>query len=182
MNKKSITTKTGDQGQSSLFSGERVPKNSARLDAYGDVDELTSLLGVARQHGVKTDVEKELLFVQKALWTVCAELATSSVGVKNLKQRVDSAFLAELEQRRESLEKRISPLKGFIVPANSLPAAYIDLARAVSRRVERKVVGLSQSGELNNDILLVWLNRLSDFLFLLARFEEGTPLYVKNIP
>ncbi len=179
-NPKSITTKTGDQGMTRLFSGEQVLKTSLRIDAYGDVDEATSILGIARHHVRSEENQTLILFVQKSLSRICAELATTEEKLSRLKARVDQPFLNELEVRRERLESQVTIPNGFIVPAGSLAAAHLDHARTVVRRAERKVVQLLQAKEITNGLTLVWLNRLSDLLYLLARHEEGKPIYVKD--
>lgn len=177
---KSITTKTGDQGTSRLFSGESVLKASGRLDAYGDLDELTSILGIARHQVTQKEIKGHILFIQKSLSRVAAELATTEQKLLSLKERVDETFLNDLEKRREYLETKVPFPSGFIIPANTLAAAHLDHARTVARRCERKAVTLFDQKQITNKTVLVWLNRLSDFLYLMARFEEGTPLYVKE--
>ena len=171
----SITTKKGDQGTSRLFSGEEVPKNSLRLETYGDIDELVSVLGIARFHAQDKETREALLFIQRALFTVSSELATSPQKLNRLKRRVDQPMLDELEKKREALEKRIQLPKGFVIPGNYLAAAHIEQARTVTRRCERKVVGLFQANLISNKIMMIWFNRLSDYLYLLARNEEDEP-------
>jgi cob(I)alamin adenosyltransferase len=178
----SITTKVGDRGTTFLFSGEEVPKDSPRTEAYGDLDELVSVLGVARCHALNEHVGESLLALQRDLFTAGAELATAIDHVDLLKQRVDEAALRAFEARRDELEKRIEMPDGFIIPggSGSLAAAHIDHARTIARRVERKAVTLSRANLICNPHLLVWLNRLSDYLWLLARFEEGRSLSLKD--
>ena len=178
MSVKSITTKKGDSGKSRLFSGEEVLKNSARLDAYGDIDELIAILGIARFHAKKEKVKESLLFIQNAFFPVASELATTKAKLERLPRRVDEHFLEELESRRENLEPLIKIPDGFVVPGDCLAAAHIDHARTVCRRVERKIVSLFEAKDIENKILLVWLNRLSDYLYLLARLEEDHPRMV----
>ena len=177
---RTVTTKVGDNGYSSLFSGEKVLKNAPRLEAYGDLDELTSILGIAR-HQVKTpQLAKMILTIQRDLYRIAAELATTEKKLAQLKERVDETFLKELEFLRAELESSVSIPEDFIVPANSLAAAYLDHARAVSRRCERRAVTLFQQKDITNSVVIIWINRLSDILYLMARLEEGTPLYVKE--
>ena len=175
---KSITTKRGDAGKSRLFSGEEVSKNSARLDTYGDIDELVAILGLARFHAQKKEVKESLLFIQNAFFPIASELATTKAKLQRLPRRVDEHFLAELEERRERLEPMIKIPDGFVVSGDCLSAAHIDHARTVCRRVERKIVSLFETGDIENKVLLVWLNRLSDYLYLLARHEEEHPRMV----
>lgn len=183
MSKPSITTKVGDKGTTFLFSGEEVFKDSPRTETYGDVDELVSVLGVARCQVTQEEVRAILLDVQRDLFVVGAELATAIDHVHQLKQRMDEASVRAFEQKRDLLESRITMPDGFILPGGSglVGAAHIDHARTIARRLERKVVSLSRSGLLVNNHLLIWLNRLSDFLWLLARLEEGRSLTLKEV-
>ncbi len=182
MNKSSITTRVGDKGTTYLFSGEEVFKDSPRTETYGDVDELVSVLGVARCHSANEEVRSILLDLQRDLFVVGAELATAIDHLDLLKQRIDEPALKAFENRRDQLEARIALPDGFILPggSDSAAAAHIDHARTIARRLERKTVSLSRAGLLQNEHLLVWMNRLSDFLWLLARLEEGQSLTLKE--
>lgn len=175
----SITTRVGDGGNTYLFSGEKVRKDSARTDAYGDLDELVSVLGVARCHARRSGTRRILTDLQRDLFLAGSELATSAKGLGRLPARIDAKRLAAFERLREDLEGRIRMPKGFILPGGTPAAAHLDHARAVSRRLERKVVALSRRRVVRNKDLLVWLNRVSDFLWLLARFEEGRATTLK---
>lgn len=178
MKRRSITTRVGDRGQTRLFSGERVSKDSPRTHAYGDLDELVSLLGVARAHVRRKAVRDGILKLQRDLFVVGSELATDRKACARLPRRVDAVMVAELDKMCASLEAGFKAPADFVVPGATVAASFIDWARAVSRRCERKVVGLSTRGLVRNPHLLVWMNRLSDHLWLLARFEErrSTPL------
>ena len=176
----SITTKTGDKGQTRLFSGELVSKNSPRLEAYGDLDELACVLGVARYYIKGQELNGEILSVQRFISIVAAELATSPEKLDKLKQRVDQKSFAAFEEKRENWENQTTIPQGFVVSGDHLASSYLDLARTVARRCERKVVTLSEQGLMKNEYLLVWLNRLSDYLYLLARFIENKPRMVKE--
>ena len=175
-----ITTKTGDQGTSLLFSGEKVSKSNPRLEAYGDLDELVSILGVARQYVKHKSITEDILELQRDLFRAASELATTPDKLSKLKQQIDQAFLDKLENKNKTLYEDTNIPNGFIVPGGSRSSAYLDLARAVSRRCERKIVKLLESGEINNKFLIVWINRLSDYLYLMARFEEDKPTLVKE--
>ena len=177
---RSITTKVGDRGKTRLFSGEEVYKNSSRPSAYGDLDELVSVLGVARCSARRKDVRNALLGLQRELFVVASELATTARHRAALEKRVDAAMLAKMEQRRSTLERRIRMPAGFIIPGATPAGAHIDHARAVARRCERHVVALSRRRIVNNRHLLVWMNRLSDYLWLLARREEGRSIPLKG--
>ena len=181
MAKINITTKTGDKGTSRLFSGEEVSKDSLRLDAYGDLDELVSMLSVARHHMSQEVLRADILTLQKEIFTVAAELATTKNKLTKLPTRVDQNFLNKLENRRESLAQNTEIPTGFVIPGATLSAAYLDLARAISRRCERKAVRLIEQNEIDNSLVIIWLNRLSDYLYLVARNEEKKPMLVKSI-
>lgn len=175
----SITTKVGDRGTTFLFSGEEVSKDCARTNAYGDVDELVSVLGVARAQATKLDIRDTVFWLQSELFIVAAELATETDALTLIKERIDEARLTQLDDRRVALEAKIKMPKGFIIPGGTPVAAFIDHARTIARRCERRAVGLHTEGLIHNGHLLVWLNRLSDFLWLLARYEEGDATVLK---
>ena len=163
-----------------LFSGERVPKNSARTEACGDLDELVGILGVARAASRRKDVREAILEVQRGLFTIGSELATTAEKVRLLPRRVDANMIHQIDRKRKDLEARIKWPSGFIIPGGNPAAAHIDLARAVARRGERKVAGLVLTRVVRNQLVLVWMNRLSDYLWLLARLEEGKSTLVSS--
>ena len=181
MKKIQITTKTGDQGRSRLFSGEQVSKTSLRLDAYGDLDELVCILGIARHYVKKERIKDEILSLQRMLFVVSSELATTAQKLNKLPVRIDSDHLKAFEQTVDALYQDTNIPGGFIVPGTTLASGYLDYARAVSRRCERKAVQLFENKELTNELIIVWLNRLSDYLYLMARFEEEVPTLVKEL-
>lgn len=176
----SIVTRSGDGGKTRLFSGEEVDKDHPRTRAYGDVDELVSILGVAAASAEHPGVPDLLHTVQRRLFLVGAELAVTPGHVSDLGERIDASRVEEIDRWCESLEERIEMPKGFILPGGTIGAAHMDHARTVARRVERGVVGLTRDGEVENAHLTVWLNRLSDLLWLLAREEEGTKTILKD--
>lgn len=175
----SITTKVGDKGTTFLFSGEEVPKDSPRTEAYGDIDELVSVLGVARSIATRKEITDTLFWLQVELFVVATELATERKQLALVRERIDAARLAQLDQRRDELETKITMPTGFIIPGGTQVAAVIDHARTIARRCERKIVGLYRDGLIENQHLLIWVNRLSDFLWLLARYEEGNKTVLK---
>lgn len=179
MSEFSITTRGGDQGTTQLFSGERVTKDSPRTEAYGDADELGSAIGIARAAARQDAVRDALLEIQRWLFIVNTELATSAEQLERLSQRVDQPFLDQLEERRQRVESSIRMPAGFVIPGGTLAGGYIDLARAIARRCERKVVRLIREDIIQNHVLQVWFNRLSDYLWLLARAEEGDAVQPK---
>jgi cob(I)alamin adenosyltransferase len=190
----SITTKIGDKGQTRLYSGETVNKRSRRICVCGDIDELVSILGVAKYeintlskalnslhlYGENSDsnnriedlifIGEELEYIQKQLFILASDVATTDKS--RLKKRIDTLSVNELDTKRIELENRIKLPEDFILPGSSL-SCYLDLSRSVCRRVEREIVGLYNEGLLENFNILVWMNRLSDHLYLLARFFEN---------
>jgi cob(I)alamin adenosyltransferase len=176
----SITTRTGDRGKTRLFSGEEISKNAPQTHAYGDLDEVVSILGIARSLTSDAGMAERIIGLQRQLFIVGAELATSAAHLDLLKQRVDEAMLAKLDEERDALEAALPPPTGFILPGGTPAAANLDLARSVARRCERRVVGMVDAGLLQNETLVVWLNRLSDYLWLMARAEEGAATLLKD--
>jgi cob(I)alamin adenosyltransferase len=166
-----IYTKTGDAGTTGLFGGGRVPKDDARVDAYGDVDELNAVLGAARATGPMPRVDEVLVAVQRDLFAIGALLATPDVEKMHAqlaKARIDDARITELERAIDTCDNELEQLKAFIVPGGTPKAAALHVARTVCRRAERKVVHLQHTVELPK-LVVVYLNRLSDLLFSLAR-------------
>jgi cob(I)alamin adenosyltransferase len=170
----SISTRSGDDGATRLFSGEKVAKSHRRPAAYGDLDEAVSALGLARALAREQRVAAELLTLQRTLFMVGAELATSPARLDLLPERLGPSHLDALDGLGEELEAVVELPPVFVVPGSSPGSAALDLARSIVRRLERVVVGLSEAEPSlrENVTLLPWLNRLSDILFLLARYEE----------
>lgn len=162
----SIYTKTGDAGETGLYTGERVRKSSLRVAAYGTVDELDSVLGLARASVAKAEVRERVLALQKKLPALMADLAS----------RAQEAMIAEadvtaIEQAMDELEGRLPPLTSFLVPGDTQGGAALDHARTVTRRAERLFCRLAEEEEVH-DTDRRYLNRLSDYCFLLMRLEE----------
>ena len=164
-----IYTKTGDAGETSLFDNSRVSKADARVDAYGEVDELNACLGAARAAGVDPDIGAVLESIQRDLFAVGARLAdpSSRIAGRVTKAAVSDAQVLQLEQTIDRLESELPPLRRFILPGGSAAGALLHLARTVCRRAERRVVSLG--ADEVEPILVVYLNRLSDLLFVMAR-------------
>jgi len=162
-------TRTGDNGETGLFSGERVPKNSLRVEAYGTVDELSSWIGYTRSL-IKNDDEIDSLLgrIQLELFLVGIELATRPKPSSAQKVQVTLAMVKVLEEEIDRLDAELPLLSTFIVPGGAPAAAALQVARTIGRRAERKVVALVQ-GEKLNPMLVPYLNRLSSLLFVLAR-------------
>ena len=164
-----IYTKTGDSGETSLFDNSRVLKSDARVDAYGEVDELNATLGAARAGGVDDDLAAVLEQIQKDLFAVGARLADPSARIADrvTKAAVTDADILRLEHTIDRLETELPPLRRFILPGGSPAGAALHLARTVCRRAERRVVGLG--GAQVEPAVVMYLNRLSDLLFVMAR-------------
>ena len=172
-----IYTGSGDRGKTSLFSGERLSKNNARIEAYGDVDELNSNLGVlAAALEPDSESRKELQKIQSVLLQTGAWLATTPLSSSTTElDAFSKQSIRELESAIDRMEHNLPPLNDFILPGGRMTAALAHVARTVCRRAERHVVAISDVARGNQlpesyRLLLVYLNRLSDYLFVLARF------------
>lgn len=162
-----IYTKTGDAGETSLFGGKRVSKTSKRIEAYGTVDELNAQLGVAAAACADDRLRALLRELQKDCFVVGADLATPLEDAHHM-HRVSASDSARLERHIDTLDAELAPLKHFILPGGTPCAAALHLARTICRRAERRVCELEQEGSINADTR-VYLNRLSDLLFVMAR-------------
>lgn len=166
-----IYTKTGDHGETGLFGGGRVPKDHPRVAAYGDVDELNAVLGVARSVEVMPRIDEVLAPIQRDLFAIGAMLATPDLERMKeqlAKARIADARIAQLEQAIDDGEAELEPLKAFIMPGGTQKAAALHVARTVCRRSERAIIRLQREAEIPQ-IVIIYLNRLSDLLFVLAR-------------
>jgi cob(I)alamin adenosyltransferase len=175
----SIMTKTGDQGATALMYGRRVPKNHPRVEAYGAVDELSAALGLARASARQDSLRALLPLIQRDLIVLMGELATDAEDlpryVRDGYTQVGPDLTARLEKLILELEAAKRPAPGWAIPGASLDAAALDFARAVCRRAERHVCALQDAGQIRNPELVIYLNRLSDLLWLLARQAEDSP-------
>jgi cob(I)alamin adenosyltransferase len=164
-----IYTKTGDAGETSLFDNSRVSKADARVDAYGEVDELNACLGAARAAGVDPDIGDSLESIQKDLFAVGAHLAdpSSRIADRVTKATIGDERVTRLEETIDRLEAELPALRRFILPGGAPAGSWLHLARTVCRRAERRVIGLG-SGSVEPNVV-VYLNRLSDLLFVMAR-------------
>jgi cob(I)alamin adenosyltransferase len=167
-----IYTKTGDLGETSLLGGARVPKDHLRVAAYGDVDETNAGLGAVRALA-EEPLERLLVSVQRDLFAIGAQLAdpTHKVAAKRAKAVVTAAQVRRLERAIDVREEKLPPLRSFVMPGGTPTAALLHQARTVCRRAERSVVTLARETDVDPKII-VYLNRLSDLLFVLARFEN----------
>jgi cob(I)alamin adenosyltransferase len=166
-----IYTKTGDEGQTGLFGGGRVSKDDPRVEAYGDVDELNAVLGLARALEMMPRIDEVLVPIQRDLFSIGALLSTPDLEKMHdhlAKAQVDESRIRELEQAIDACDNELEPLRAFIVPGGTSKAAALHVARTVCRRAERRVIHLQRNVEIPQ-IVVVYLNRLSDLLFTLAR-------------
>lgn len=168
-----IYTKTGDKGETSLFGGERVSKNSLRIEAYGTVDELNSFIGLTILELSDASLKKLLSKIQNKLFVIGSDLATP-INEKTSKlkiARVPPKFYKDLEKAIDFYDSKLEPLKNFILPGGSKGAALLHVCRTICRRAERNVVALNNTVKVGENII-IFLNRLSDLFFVLARFEN----------
>jgi len=171
-----IYTRTGDDGSTGLANGERRAKCDSRVEAYGDIDETNSFIGLARlSTAASPELDSMLARIQNDLFDLGADLATppsdKPLGYEPL--RIIGAQVIRLEQEIDALNAHLTPLKSFILPGGSSAAAALHLARAVSRRAERRMVALAMEGESVSAQALQFVNRLSDFLFVAARIANN---------
>lgn len=164
-----IYTRTGDAGETGLFAGPRVRKDDPRIRAYGEVDELNSVLGMIRATALPDEFDEVLVKIQHELFSVGAELATPQPEAHGTRV-IASEHVTDLELLIDHFEERLAPLTQFILPAGSASAASLHFARAVCRRAERSVITLADGdGRSISPGLIQYLNRLSDLLFVLSR-------------
>ena len=166
-----IYTRTGDDGDTALFGGGRVPKDDPRVEAYGDVDELNAALGLARAIEVMPRIDEVLVPIQRDLFGLGALLATpdhDKMAEQLKKARIDDERIAELERAIDAGERELTPLRAFIIPGGTPKAAVLHSARTICRRAERRVVTLGRDAHVP-PLAIIYLNRLSDLLFVLAR-------------
>jgi len=176
-----IYTKTGDGGETSLFGGGRVRKDDRRVDAYGEVDELNAMIGVARSHGADAELDALLQRLQDELFTVGSVLATprEAKAYEHI-PKIQASWIAAMEQAIDRYDEELGPITQFILPGGGKLGAALHLSRTVCRRAERKLIPLQLEGQVDGQTV-VYLNRLSDLLFTLARVankREG----VRDVP
>jgi cob(I)alamin adenosyltransferase len=180
----SIATKTGDEGETSLMYGRRVPKTDSRVDAYGCVDELNSALGLARAAARDPFLAENILALQKELVVVMGELATAGEDMdrylKDGFQQTNAATTTRLTGVVDDLERRLGKFKHWSVPGATMDSAALEFARTVCRRAERRVAALMAADATFNREILRYLNRLSDVCWLLARYAEQPPDQAKT--
>ncbi len=164
----SISTKTGDKGETSLFDGSRVSKSSCNIDSFGSVDELNSILGLIQSKTYSEELKKEINIIQNELFVVGADLATPQQTRET--KRVQEKHLARIDSKVDEYEQQLE-LVGFVLPTGTETASLLHIARTLTRKAERRIVQLAETEEIN-PTLIKYLNRLSDLFYLLALNEN----------
>lgn len=162
-----IYTRTGDKGETGLVGGTRISKDSLRVEAYGNVDELNSVLGLARAFLKDKEIDAILGEVQKDLFVAGADLASAGRGAREV-PRISKDRIAEMEKTIDKFEGELAPLKAFILPGGGVAGSVLHYGRTVARRAERHIVTLSKVEKINEH-MVPYMNRLSDLLFVVAR-------------
>ena len=173
--RKRVYTKFGDLGETSLLYGGRVSKNNLHTEAYGITDEAVSAMGLARSLSREPRTKELLRDLQRELFTIAAELATDPDKYELFQQHfqpVTMEMVENLEKTIDSLEEGMEMPTVFILPGGSPSSSAIDMARCIIRTAERRVVALREAGMLTNDLIITYLNRLGDLLFVVARYED----------
>ena len=165
-----IYTKTGDEGKTSLFDNSRVWKSDERIMSYGAVDELNSSIGIALSLELDNEIKEILIKIQNDLFIVGSDLANPNITDKKI--RTTEEMIIFLEQKIDLLEPQLKPLTSFILPGGTLLASILHLSRTISRRAETHVVALSKTEDIHKEAV-IYLNRLSDLMFILARIVNN---------
>ena len=166
-----VYTKTGDKGETSLIGGTRVPKYHERIEAYGTLDELNVFVGAVRDFDIAETLKQQLINIQDRLMVISALLATDSEKWKQKQPQLSEQDIEFLEQAIDRFDEELPPLQAFVIPGGYLPSTAVHKARVICRAAERKVIALAQSVEID-DLIIKYLNRLSDYLFVLSRKIE----------
>lgn len=181
-----IYTKTGDKGTTSLYGGTRISKNNIRIHTYGEVDELNSYMGLIRSYNTQKEIDNQLQIIQNSLFDLGAELATPADkmilanGKNRLTHLISEKSISQLEEWIDAMEKQLPSLTQFILPTGTVVTSTSHIARTICRRAERSIVSLNEVEDIR-PIGQKYLNRLSDYLFVLARYfgnlagEKETP-------
>jgi cob(I)alamin adenosyltransferase len=177
-----IYTKTGDKGSTSLIGGTKVPKSHFRIEAYGTIDELNSWIGLVRDQFNKKKTQKILSEIQDRLFTIGSSLACDPAKETKLKiPDLKEADVQLLEKEIDRMNEKLPEMKSFLLPGGDVAVSTTHIARCVCRRAERLCVGILESNSYIEPLVIQYLNRLSDYLFVLARYI-GKELKVKEIP
>lgn len=163
-----IYTKTGDKGQTSLIGGTRVPKHHIRIEAYGTIDELNSWIGLIRDQDIDLHSKATLLEIQDRLFTIGSSLASDPIKSKMKIPDLKEEDIALLEKEMDTMNETLPEMRSFILPGGHTTVSYCHIARCVCRRAERNTIHLSET-DFVADLVIIYLNRLSDYLFVLSR-------------
>ena len=172
-----IYTKTGDKGKTSLFNGQRVDKDDARVEAYGTIDELSSHIGVAANFIEEKELKDILLKIQCHLFFLAGELANPEP--EKIKEKITKDDILYLENKLDALMKKIPQVDAFIIPGTGKASAFLHVARTVYRRAERRVISLAKHEPVREEAVK-FVNRLSDLLYTIARFKEEELIYMNS--
>lgn len=167
MKKAAVYTRTGDKGTTGLYTGERIAKNSMRVEAYGNVDEITSALGLARVTATRDDIRTTIRELEKKLSNLMADIA--SIGLSE--PYITDLDVKEIESMINEYDAMLEPLSNFLLPGDTLAEAALDIARTTTRRAERQLLRLAAQEDVNHNIL-IYINRLSDLCFIMGRVES----------
>lgn len=168
-----IYTRTGDKETTALFGGSRVEKDSLRVEAYGTIDELISSMGAAYSFVEDEELKAEIIDIQKKLFVLGAELASDENGMKYLREVIDQSDIEILEKIIDKYMEKAGSFKDFVTPGKNRSSAMLHVARTMARRAERIIITLGREDEVREEIKK-YVNRLSDALYAMARFEEET--------
>jgi cob(I)alamin adenosyltransferase len=163
----SISTKSGDTGETGLWSGERLWKDDLRVEAYGTIDELNSFLGEAKHYIRNVEIRKQVIDIQNDLFRVAGQLASKSKIFTEIIHEKDTENLTSLVEKYESQVK----LSGFVIPGATLASAKLDICRTIARRAERRMIQLNKKESIS-PVLIQYINRLSDLIYIMARVLE----------
>ncbi|MCV9389075.1 cob(I)yrinic acid a,c-diamide adenosyltransferase [Reichenbachiella ulvae] len=175
-----VYTKTGDEGQTSLLGGTRLYKSDLRIEAYGTIDELNSFMGLLRDQEVNKEHKELLISIQNQLFVVGADLATDPAKTQVKKPPVSRQATEELEAAIDQLDQELPPMTHFVLPGGHQSVSFAHIARTICRRAERNVIALWQKDTVSNEVQ-VYLNRLSDYIFVLSRWMS-LRLHVEEVP
>ena len=163
-----IYTKGGDKGYTSLFSGKRVPKNHTRVEAYGTIDELSSFVGLLRSGSINQQYKEVLIEIQRRLFDISALLACDEGKFLHKLRKITDEDIQLLENQIDILTEKLPPLRDFILPGGEQDVATTHICRVVARRAERKIIAITKNENIDNKII-IYINRLSDYFFVLSR-------------
>ncbi len=164
-----IYTKLGDKGETSLLGGSKVPKYHERIEAYGTLDELNSFIGLVRDHIDEKDVITFIKYVQDRIFTIEAHLAAETKQATEYLPDLTDNDITELEQAIDRMEEELPPIRNFVLPGGHPAVSYSHVARTICRRAERSVIRLGESVDID-PMIVQYLNRLSDYFFVLSRY------------